>query len=335
MAESPVFRKIYFVDAFTTNGNSPFTGNAAAVILLEFDDDISDEIKQKISNETNLSDTAFVSNNWQREGKSTTNDEIDPDKESTVIRRTLRWFTPLFEVPLCGHATVATAKVLVENLLTETPELKEKNEIVIEFESKFRGVLGAVYNCQSERITLHFPINPCFSLYAEGEEWVQQLIEATVFPELTTDCIQDIQYSSSAKIVLLRLGDHLNQNDLARINPDYRKMKKIANLEDTFGVLVTVKGKNGSVETETPHFYSRFFAPWYGVNEDPVCGSAHTVLTPYWSKEYFSGQAVIGETLLAKQHSERGGNLYCTVVASDRVAIGGEARIVIKGELVI
>ncbi|CAL8122977.1 unnamed protein product [Orchesella dallaii] len=332
MASSPV--PIYFVDAFTTNGNSAFTGNAAAVVILEFDEDISDDIKQKISNETNLSDTAFVSNSWQREEKLTSTDDIDPNKDLAVIRRTLRWFTPLYEVPLCGHATVASAKVLIENLFTENPELKEKEEIVIEFESRFRGVLGAVYNCRSERITLNFPINICLPLYAEGELWVRQLIEATVFPELTTDCIQDIQYSPSAKIILLRLCDHLSQNDLKRINPDFRKMKTIENCEEMIGVLVTLKGKNGNVEKESPHFYSRFFAPWYGVNEDPVCGSAHTVLTPYWAKEYFSGQAVLGETLLAKQHSERGGNLYCTLVASDRVAIGGEAKIVIKGELV-
>ncbi|ODM96375.1 Phenazine biosynthesis-like domain-containing protein [Orchesella cincta] len=332
MSSSPV--PIYFVDAFTTNGNSAFTGNAAAVIILEFDEDIGDDVKQKIANETNLSDTAFVSNNWQREEKSG-NEEIDLNKQPAVIRRTLRWFTPMFEVPLCGHATVATAKVLIENMFKENPELKEKDEIPFEFESRFRGVLGAVYNCTSERITLNFPINLCLPLYAEGEMWVQQLIEATVFPELTTDCITDIQYNPSGKMMLLRLGDHLNENDLRKISPDFRKMKKIENCEDMFGVLVTVKGKNGSVETETPHFYSRFFAPWYGVNEDPVCGSAHTVLTPYWSKEIFSGQMVTGETLLAKQHSERGGNLYCTLVANDRVLIGGEAKIVIRGELVL
>jgi len=332
---------IYFVDAFTTHGNSPFTGNAAAVCFLECDDDISDDTKQKIANEANLSDTAFVSLRWT---KPTSDEEEEPEpsnnisafasgRNAIIIRRTLRWLTPTSEVPLCGHATVASTKALVATLLDKEPELKEeKDEILIEFESRFRGLLGATFDCKSERITLNFPSSPCMPLYAEGEKWIEQMIEATLHPELTADSIQDIQYSPSAKIALLRLGDHLNENDLRRVNPDFLRLKSVENCDDMFGVLVTVKGRNPDVENEQPHFYSRFFAPWYGVNEDPVCGAAHTVLTPYWTKEYFNG---FGETLLARQHSTRGGNLYCTLVDSERVTLGGEARIIIKGELVV
>lgn len=220
----------------------------------------------------------------------------------------------------------------MEVLCAKEPELKELDEIRIEFDSRYRGLLGATYDCKTERITLNFPSSPCLPLYAEGEKWVDKLIEATVYPELTADSIQDMQYSSSAKIILLRLGDHLNENDLRRITPDYPKMKQVENCEDMFGVLVSVKAKSPDVKNEQPHFYSRFFAPWVGVNEDPVCGAAHTVLTPYWTKQYFNG---FGETLLARQHSIRGGNLYCTLVDSERVTLGGDARVVIKGELLL
>lgn len=249
-----------------------------------------------------------------------------------MIRRTLRWFTPQSEVPLCGHATVASTKALVTVLMENEPELKEKDEILIEFESRFRGLLGAIYDCKTERITLNFPCSPCLPLYADGEKWIEELISAIVCPDFTSDSIQDVQYSPPAKIILLRLCDHLNENDLRRICPDFSKLKLVENCDDMFGVLVTVKAKNPDIDRETPHFYSRFFAPWVGVQEDPVCGAAHTVLTPYWTKEYFSG---FGETLLARQHSTRGGNLYCTLVDAERVTLAGDARIIIKGELLV
>lgn len=294
-------------------------------------------MKQKIANEANLSDTAFVSYRWFKPVSN--EDEVVEDTpvtttamETPLIRRTLRWFTPTSEVPLCGHATIASTKALVEILAEKEPELKEKDEILIEFESKFRGLLGAKFDCKTERITLNFPCSPCLSLYADGERWIEELIAAIVCPDFTSDSIQDVQYSPPAKIILLRLCDHLNENDLRRISPDFSKLKLVENCDDMFGVLVTVKAKKPDIEKEQPHFYSRFFAPWVGVPEDPVCGAAHTVLAPYWTKEYFNG---FGETLLARQHSLRGGNLYCTLVDAERVTLAGDARIIIKGELLV
>jgi PhzF family phenazine biosynthesis protein len=265
--------------------------------------------------EMNLSETAFVSLGWTKGQKLT---KTAPD--SQVERRTLRWFTPTNEVPLCGHATVASAKAIF------SLELNDTDKKTISFESKFRGKLGATLNENDGRIILNFPSNPTHSLnLSEHSSWVYPMIEATLGSQ---DDVVDIQYSPGSKVLLLRLKDTLGPQGLREVKPDFKAMMEIDTNKFIHDIIVTVKGsgKNGE-----PDFYSRFFAPWDGVDEDPVCGMAHTVMTPYWTK-VFEGKKT--GTLYARQHSTRGGDLMCTLLG-DRVQLAGSAKISLKGEIYI
>jgi PhzF family phenazine biosynthesis protein len=280
---------------------------------LEYDDDIPDAEKQKIAMEMNLSETAFVSEGWIRGDK-----KLESPSDSKVVRRTLRWFTPTNEVPLCGHATVASMKCIAEN-----------NDITeIEFDSKFRGSLGAVINRVTSLITLNFPANPTEKLETENNNWIKSIVETTLGLQLSLKDIQDLQYSKSTKILLIRLKDELTERDLENVSPNFQKLLEIDTGKIVHDIIVTVKGGGGG----KPDFYSRFFAPWDGIDEDPVTGLAHTVLTPYWTQEYSKDQSLQVGTLLARQHSSRGGDVHC-LLQGDRVRLSGRARITVKGQL--
>jgi len=325
---------IYFGDAFTTDENSPFTGNPGAICILEYDNDISDETKQKIANEANLNATAFISLDWKQPQTTENHKNGDNPKEENIIdiKRKIRWFTPAREVPLCGHDTIIAVKVLAEILLCQDPELTKKKEIIIEFDCPFRGILGGVYYCESGRVTLNFPSSPCFTISLKEANWIDQFAKAALATKLTSTAIQDVQYSPAATVLLIRLADHLSPEEFREISPNFTSIKPLQPLPGMIGLILTLKGKNGNVDKEQPHFYSRYFGPWVGFHEDPVCGSAHTLLTPYWANEYKMG---FGETLLGRQHSARGGLLYCSMVDNDRVRIGGEAKVLIRGELTL
>ncbi|OXA60253.1 phenazine biosynthesis-like domain-containing protein [Folsomia candida] len=297
---------IFVVDAFIVEGKA-FTGNAAGVVLLEFDDDISDEKKQQIAEEMNLSETAFVSFGWTKGNKLAA-------VEGTA-QRTLRWFTPTNEVPLCGHATVASAKVIAN------VQLQEGGEKSISFDSKFRGKLGA--DLQSDgSVSLNFPSNPTHVLNQDENPWLPSVIQHCVGSK---DLVDGVHYSPGTKILLIRLKDELTAEGLRSVRPNFQALLDIDTGNFLRDIIVTVKG--GS--TDSPDFFSRFFAPWDGINEDPVTGLAHTVLTPFWTKEL----GKVGP-LKARQHSTRGGDLECTLLG-DRVKITGQARIGLKGQLFI
>jgi len=330
---------IYFVDAFTTNGNSPYTGNPAAVCLLEYDDEIPDDIKQKIASEVNLSETAFVSYGWTKSEKLETTTEANG---SLLHRRTLRWFTPTNEVRLCGHATVASTKALLEAQFSDLKSDPKVKEIKVSFESKFRGKLGATLDKGTGRVTLNFPANPTEKLdKSKHSSWIDEMIRTTMGKEVSPEKVVDVQYSPLTKILLLRLQNDksLSAPDLLKsVSPDFKRLMEIDMGNFIQDIIITVKGEaevEGPV-SEKPHFYSRFFAPWDGIDEDPVTGLAHTVLTPYWTQELkksMKGEApVVGMTLLGRQHSKRGVNVYCTLIG-DRVNLAGEARVVINGNL--
>lgn len=253
----------------------------------------------------------------------------------------MRWFTPSTEVELCGHATVASAKALTETQLANLVQDKDVKMITISFESKFRGKLGATFNKKNGRITLNFPANPCHPLNNnEHTAWLGEMISTTLGEDVSEDSIADIQFSHGTKILLLRLKDQEDHPEklLAKVSPDYRKLEKIKTGNLPVGIIVvTVKGESVKNDGEAPHFYSRLFAPLYGIDEDPVTGMAHTTLTPYWFQEHseaLEGENFAIDTLFGRQHSKRGGNLFCTL-AGDRVNIAGEARVTIKGQLFI
>ncbi len=204
----------------------------------------------------------------------------------------LKWFTPTVEIDLCGHATVASAFVLYE-FLGYTPD-----------EIRFHSNSGLLtVRRQGSRLTLNFPANPP---------------QATEIPE---GLLESLGLSRALEVLRGRTNDYLvileEQEQIAGLNPDHRHLRTIG----ARGVIVSSVGTDAD-------FVSRFFAPGSGVDEDPVTGSAHTVLVPYWAEK-------LGKTeLFARQISARGGELWLQLLG-DRVEISGEAVAYLKGEIMI
>lgn len=207
----------------------------------------------------------------------------------------LRWFTPTAEVDLCGHATLASAHVLWS-----------EGHLGADQEARFYTKSGLLTATQREGwITLNFP--------------VQSMTEVTPPPELAK-CLRGLQpevvaYGGSAEANYLA---ELPSEDYVRsLQPDFALMKLLA----AQGVIVTAPADDPEVD-----FVSRYFAPAVGINEDPVTGSAHCSLAPYW-------QAKLGKAdFLAQQVSARGGTLKVHL-QGDRVLISGQAITVLKGSL--
>jgi PhzF family phenazine biosynthesis protein len=260
---------IYQVDAFA---NQAFVGNPAGVCVLE--EVLEDSVMQNIALEMNLAETAFVI------------------REQANFR--LRWFTPMVEVDLCGHATLATS-----HILWETGVLKPDESGVFETRS---GQLTATRI--DESIQLDFPSQP-----PEQCETPRGLLEALG--------IKDCSFVGQNK------SDYIleveNESVLRGIEPDLDGLRRV----ECRGVIVTTKSS-----TEQYDFVSRFFAPAVGVDEDPVTGSAHCCLTPYWANRL--GKDVMN----AYQASKRGGELTVQLLG-ERVQLRGKAVTVIEGNLMI
>ena len=201
----------------------------------------------------------------------------------------IRWFTPAVEVDLCGHATLATAYVIrhCENYSGD----------IIRFYSPRSGELPV--SVQGDLLVLNFPTD--------------KLTEVPLTEELlgTTDK-QPLRAYKGRSDYLLVFGQ---QEDIATLQPNLPQITAL----DARGVIVTAKGRNHD-------FVSRFFGPAVGVDEDPVCGSAHTTLTPYWAAQLGKDE------LTAFQLSKRTGTLHCKLLG-DRVALGGTAVLYLKGEI--
>lgn len=256
--------EIFQVDAFTKN---VFGGNPAAVCPL--DAWLPDETMQQIAAENNLAETAFFVKN---------SDGYD-----------LRWFTPTIEVPLCGHATLASSYVIFNELKAETE--------LIRFNSK-SGELRVTRD--GDRLVLDFPTYP-----AREIEPIAELALALFIVPLKT-------FEAQGNMVIA-LVEH--EDKVRNLTPDINRLAQLPYNE----VIVTAKG-------ETADFVSRMFAPKIGIPEDPVTGAIHCSLIPYWAKELGK------EKLFAKQVSKRGGELFCELVG-DRVKIGGNATLYLKGEI--
>ena len=201
----------------------------------------------------------------------------------------IRWFTPTVEVNLCGHATLATAFVVFER------EEVMGNHIV--FNSK-SGALKV--DKTAEGLELDFPAT--VPVIAELPSWIKDVggnpIEA---------------YSCEDDFLLIYDSEEAIRN----LTPNFTALKQ-----------VPVRGIICSSKSERYDFVSRFFAPGAGIDEDPVTGSAHTKLVPYWA------EVLKKEKLLAKQISKRGGELKCNL-QGDRVKLSGEAKLFLKGEIYI
>lgn len=256
---------LFHVDAFT---DRPFSGNPAAVCLLPSWKE--DGWLQAVGRELNLSETAFLVPN--------------------AAGFDLRWFTPQAEVDLCGHATLASARVLWQQNLASSD--------VIHFSTK-SGVLKAAR--KQRAIELDFPLEP--------DERAEP--PANLLPALGV----------SARYVGKNRFDYVveveSEQELRQVAPDF----KLLGMVPCRGVIVTSRSDDPQFD-----FVSRAFFPRLGVDEDPVCGSAHCCLGPYWQRR-------TGKTsFVAYQASARGGVVKVRI-EGDRAILGGQAVIVAKGEL--
>lgn len=257
---------ICVVDAFTS---AKFGGNPAAVCVLPAPAD--EAWMQRLAAELNLSETSFLvprADGWQ-----------------------LRWFTPVIEVALCGHATLASAHTLWETgrLAPSAPA---------RFHTRESGELVCVR--RDGRIEMDFPARP-----AAAAEPPPGLLEALG--------AQPVWTGRSAYDYICELSD---EAALRSLRPDPAALAKLP----VRGVIVTARG-SGDYD-----FVSRFFAPGSGIAEDPVTGSAHCTLAPYWA-------AKLGQPAMrAWQASARGGEVHVRL-AGDRVVLGGQAVTVWRGEL--
>jgi PhzF family phenazine biosynthesis protein len=204
----------------------------------------------------------------------------------------LRWFTPAVEVELCGHATLASAHILFET-----------GRLAPEATARFRTLSGMLAAARrGAEIELDFPAT---------------LPEPAVAPEGLAEAlgVAPRHVARSRFDYLVEVG---SEDDVRRMQPDFRILKTLP----VRGVIVTSRASSGDCD-----FVSRFFAPGAGIDEDPVTGSAHCCLGPFWSRR-------LGKTdLVAFQASERGGLLRVRV-AGERVRLAGRAVTVIRGELV-
>ncbi len=201
----------------------------------------------------------------------------------------LRWFTPKIEVDLCGHATLATAFTFKEHLNYQSDE--------IDFKTK-SGVLKILYG--GDYISMIFPRRPADTCAIPGG-----LVEG-----LGTKPVEVLK--SRDFLVVLN-----NEDEVFHVRPNFEKLKSL----DALGVIVTAKGHDVD-------FVSRFFAPRAGIDEDPVTGSSHSTLIPYWSKKLGK------DKLVALQLSERGGKLFCEDLG-DKVKISGKAVTYLVGEITV
>jgi len=253
---------LYQVDAFT---DRLFAGNPAAVCpLAEW---LPDATLQAIAAENNLSETAFFVG---RAGEYA-----------------LRWFTPASEVDLCGHATLASAHVILGRL---EPALDE-----VRFSSK-SGPLRVTRD--RGRLWLDFPARP-----PAASDPIEGLSEALGARPSELWAARDV------------MAVLASEAEVRSLKPDMGRLQAL----DRFGFIVTAPG-------ETADFVSRFFAPSLGIPEDPVTGSAHCTLAPFWAERLGKRE------LRALQVSPRGGELLCEL-REDRVLIGGHAVSYLEGAI--
>lgn len=259
---------LFHVNAFS---EAAFSGNPAAVCLL--DSWLDDNLLRKVAAENALSATAFLV------------------RQDGVHQ--LRWFTPLCEVRLCGHATLATGYVLLQLL---DPELQ-----TVSLETRYSGVVSVTK--AGDLLAMDFPMHnptPC----ANVPHGLSRALG-----------IENQPYE------LLEVNDSLiavfeDEAAIRSVRPDFDLLEQL----HPRVVMVTAPGNQVD-------FLSRYFAPSYGVPEDPVTGSAHSALTPYWSKRLGKSQ------VHARQLSERGGEIWCEV-SGDRVLLKGKGVLTMEGQIV-
>jgi len=205
----------------------------------------------------------------------------------------IRWFTPTIEIDLCGHATLATSHIIFTEISPESE--------LIRFQSKVSGQLTVTRQKETGLYTLDFPCHPS---------------EPIDLPDGLLSALRCETKPVGVYKAIYHLLVYPNEADVQQLTPDFSALSKF---RDIFALIVTAPG-------DKVDFVSRVFAPTAGIFEDPVCGSAHCTLTPYWAERLGKNQ------LHAYQISARKGELWCEK-RDDRVHISGKAVTYLKGEI--
>jgi predicted PhzF superfamily epimerase YddE/YHI9 len=346
---------IWVVNAFS---GEAYSGNPAAVVFVDADRDadLSDEERRKIGGQMNLSETAFV-----------TPIKLKPGSAWTPAHASygLRWFTPDgTEVPLCGHATLATATALFDELKLTAPELSfmtQSGELKVTRHG-IEADTGRSQLCMVLPNNAPTPVAECSAEVQAVSSAIVSVVNKALPGALE---VMEAQWSASTKKLLLRLPDdplvaHLRAQGSG--SPSLSASEgSMAALLDTLpaslpddlhgahregtvvrGVIIAVTasttpprtqtGTDGSTGQQLFDYQSRYFAPWVGIPEDPVTGSAHTVSAPYMAKVHDDDGNGSNGPLRARQCSRRGGNMRVRV-AADAVTLIGTGTVVLRGEL--
>ena len=299
--------RYYTIDAFTDNA---FHGNPAAIVLC----DSLIQSAGKLAQEFNLSETAFLTTT-----KTTLSSSSSFENGSHFG---LRWFTPTKEVQLCGHATLAAAHVLINELNNPNPEIR--------FDTLSGTLIVRSSKDESGRVLLRlaFPLNPFVILgtFSDVPDPIRNLIECfaeqdvgptVLLPQtkggpLLVSIIREVFYSEKTGKLFIRLDDGEDSvGRLRDVNLSQCSSRLLAVDQSSLSSNRKVSGISISVYSPTPDrdFVSRYMSPWNGIPEDPVNGSSHTTLAPYYSTVVAKKDTVIGEMA-----SSRGGTVVCNVM---------------------
>ncbi|KAJ2729665.1 hypothetical protein IW152_005543 [Coemansia sp. BCRC 34962] len=286
--------RIVTVDAFT---KVAFKGNQAAIVAVPSDSPIDDDTVQAIAAEMNISETAFITP-LMLQGP-------DEFQQSRVFG--LRWFTPTCEVKLCGHATLAAAHALKYELGNE------REEVYFETASGTLLVYSGPYNSYN----MSLPVDPPAPMPVTDDV-------KTIVANILGEYKPSVQVAISPSLRYMVVYDPAKAaEDIAQLEPMLSpELVAAGKRENVIGVIVTAKSSSHD-------FCSRFFAPWCGINEDPVTGSAYTVLGPFWQERLGK------KSLKAYQCSKRGGEIHVQTEFNDDmdVAIDGYAVTVVSGTI--
>lgn len=261
----------YIVDAFT---DKPFKGNPAGVCLLH--KSINVELMQSIAAELNISVTAFL---------------LKTNKNNYSIR----YFTPTIELDFCGHATLASSKIILESL----------NNVYF---TTYKG-LSLNATRENEYIKMKFPLYETIEYIPSQELYDSFGIKSTVSTRLAIEL----------NMLIIEIKD---KQTLLNIKPNYQKAIKSSNTIKE--VVITTRSEDKEYD-----FYSRTFCPWNGINEDPVTGASHSVLAKYWS------DILNKKEMSAFQVSTRGGFLKLLITSDKEVEVRSKARIVFEGKFIL
>ncbi len=267
--------KTFIVDAFT---DQAFSGNPAGVCLL--DSEINEQLMQSIASELNLSETAFL---------------IRKTDDRQLYN--IQYFSPTMEVAFCGHATLASAKIILDRFENETVDFITGKSLRI---TAIR---------QGEQIKMEFPLYQTQS-YESNEELLDAF--GILYPIYQGYC-------KELDMLIIEVSD---KQTLLNIKPDFQKALNSSNTIKE--VVVTTISEDKAFD-----FYSRCFCPWIGINEDPVTGASHSVLAKYW------GTKLNKQSMSAYQLSSRGGFLDLSIKDENTLEVVSNARIVFEGQLIL